>query len=186
MKRVLVLLLFLIAAPAGAQDVREPLMLVAAPELQGLYSRTALLVIPAGNGHLGFIVNRATRTRLSTLFPQHEPSAKVADPVHFGGPEMANAVFAVVPHDPGTDALPLFDGVFLVTDAAAVDRVIEEAPDEARFFVGFVGWRPGELQAEIDAGYWYVDDADAKLFFRSDTEGLWRDLVDRLVNRVTA
>lgn len=186
MKQILVLCLLLTTAAARAQPAGEPLMLVAAPALEGLYNRTALLVVPMGAGHMGFIINRATRLNLATLFPGHAPSKQVSDPVHFGGPEMANAVFAVVPQDPGKGAVPLLDGAFLVSDAAAVDRVIERSPDEARFFVGFVGWRPGELKAEIEAGYWYVDDADPALFFREDTGGLWEELVDRLANRLTA
>jgi putative AlgH/UPF0301 family transcriptional regulator len=33
----------------------------------------------------------------------------------------------------------------VVTSSDAVDRVIEQTPNDARYFVGFVGWQPGEL-----------------------------------------
>ena len=73
---------------AAAQNLDRPLLLVAVPELQGPYNHTALLVMSAGEGlHFGFILNRATGVKLSTLFPEHAPSAKVVDPVYFGGPE---------------------------------------------------------------------------------------------------
>jgi putative transcriptional regulator len=159
MKRILLWLSLAIAgAAAQAQTTGKPLMLVASPALQGLYSRTTLIAIPAGERHVGFIVNRATKLSLATLFPSHAPSAKVVDPVHFGGPEMADALFAVVRRNPGTDAVPLFGGLYLVASAEAVDRVIEQTPADARFFAGFVGWQPGELEKEIDAGYWHVMD----------------------------
>ena len=62
----------------------------------------------------------------------------------------------------------------------AIDRVIEQTPNDARYFAGFVGWQAGELEKEIDAGYWYVADADPALFFRHDTSALWQELILRL------
>jgi putative transcriptional regulator len=182
MKRVLLSLLLMVAAGARAQSPGEPLMLVASPAMQGFYSRTALVVLPAGDEHIGFILNRVTPIALKALFPDHAPSAKLVDPLYVGGPEMVDSLFAVVRSDPGGGAAPLFGGLYLASSAEAVDRVIEQAPREVRFFAGFVGWRAGELKEEIDAGYWYVTDADPALFFRRDTTRLWDELVERLGN----
>jgi putative transcriptional regulator len=174
-----------IAAGVQAQTTAKPLMLVASPELQGGYSRTTLIAVPVGDSHLGFIVNRATDVTLGQLFPQHAASAKVVDPVHIGGPEMKDVLFAVVRRNPGADAVPLFGGLYLVASEEAVDRVIEKSPGDARFFAGYVGWQPGELEKEIEAGYWFVTDADSAVFFRPDTTGLWEELVKRLSNGPT-
>ena len=35
-------------------------------------------------------------------------------------------------------------------------RLLEDAPNDARYFIGFVGWQPGELDAEIARGFWFV------------------------------
>lgn len=166
---------------ALAQDAERPLLLVATPDLQGPYSHTAVLAVPTGEGqHVGFILNRATSVKLGTLFPDHAPSAKVADPVYFGGPEMVGSIFAIVRHDPGAHALRLFGDVFVTANANAVDQIIEKTPNDARYFAGFVGWQPGELDAELRAGYWYAAEPDAALFFRKDTEGLWEELLKGL------
>ena len=134
------------------EDLGKPHLLVATPELKGLYGRTALLAVPLEGQHIGFILNRATDLTLAHLFPDHVPSAKVVDPVYFGGPEMVGAIFAVVRRNPGGAALPLFDGLFVTASAPAVDRIIEQTPNDARYFAGFVAWRPGELAKEIEAG----------------------------------
>ena len=177
-------LLFLAACAAHAQDLDKPLLLVAAPDLQGPYSRTTLLVVPLDGQHFGFILNRATDLKLATLFPEHAPSAKVTDPVYLGGPEHANEVFAVVPHDPGEPSLRLFGDVFLTAHAPMVDRIIEQTPNEARYFVGFVGWQPGELAAELDKGYWYVADPDPALVFTKDARRMWESQMKRLGKRL--
>ncbi|HKX37242.1 MAG TPA: YqgE/AlgH family protein, partial [Burkholderiales bacterium] len=56
---------------------------------------------------------------------------------------------------------------------------IETTPNEARYFVGYVGWRPGELKSEIDRGLWSVVGADPEVAFRKDTEGLWEELLQQ-------
>lgn len=184
MKKFLIAgLLIAAACTTSAQEPDRPLLLVAAPDLQGLYNRTALLVVPAAGGqHLGFIINRATDVKLATLFPDHAPSAKVVDPVYFGGPEMVQSIFALVRRDPGVPALHLFGDLFVTGNGAAVDRIIEQTPNDARYFVGFVGWQPGELAKELEAGFWFVTEPDAALLFRKDTDVMWDELIKRLGN----
>ena len=151
-----------------------------------MYSRTALLVVPAAGGqHFGFILNRATEVKLATLFPEHAPSSKVADPVYFGGPEMISSIFAVVRRDPGA-ALHLFGELFVTANSAAVDGIIESTPNDARYFVGFVGWGHGELAKELADGFWYVEEPDAKLLFSQDTGQMWEGLLKRAGKSVPA
>jgi len=165
---------------AHAQDVSKARLLVASPTLQGPYRQTTVVAVPAEGRHFGFILNRATELRLSTLFPDHAPSAKVAEPVYFGGPEMVDALFAVVPGNPGEQALPLFGELFVTSAATAIDRIIEQTPNDARYFAGFVSWKPGELESEIARGHWYVTEPDAGLVFRRNTSGMWEELLKRL------
>lgn len=169
------------ACTAQSQDLDRPLLLVASPDLQGPYSRTALLVVPAAGGqHLGFILNRATDLTLATLFPEHAPSAKVVDPVYLGGPEMMGSIFAIVRRDPGVPALHLFGDLFVTGNGAAIDHIIEQTPNDARYFTGFVGWQAGELAKELEGGFWYVTDPDPALPFSKETGRMWEELVKRV------
>lgn len=177
------ILLALGAGASDAQDLGRPLLLVATPELEGPYRQTALLVVPMGGQHVGFILNRATDTTLASLFPLHAPSVKVADPVYFGGPERANAIFAVVPRNPGAPSMRLFGELYVTAQSDAVDRIIEQTPNDARYFAGFVGWRPGELAAELDKGFWFTAEPDAALVFSDDTASMWDALMRRLGKR---
>ena len=57
-------------APAAAQDLTKPVLLVAKPTLQGPYMQTALIAVPIGDKHIGFILNRATNVTLAKVFPE--------------------------------------------------------------------------------------------------------------------
>lgn len=173
-------LLFGCAPAALAQGQEEAIILVAHPQFRdNEYRQTVLIAAPAPNGgHVGVILNRPTRRSLGSLFPEHEPSKKVHDPVYYGGPFSRGALVALVRADsaPGSGSVPLMKNLYLAFRANTIDHVIETTPNEARYFVGYVGWRPGELKSEIDRGLWSVTGADIDTIFRKDTEGLWEEL----------
>ena len=139
------------------------------------------MVAPFGNNqHYGFIINRPTAFRLGDMFPGHAPSQQVVDPVFLGGPVYTRLIFALVQGErkPGRGCLRMTPGLYAVFDGRAVNQVIAESPQRARFFTGFVVWRPGELAREIADRLWYVLGPDASLV-TGDTRGIWERLVAR-------
>jgi len=162
---------------ARAQDPGKPLMLVASPTLEGPYRHTTLIAVPMDGKHVGFILNRATEVKLSALFPDQPAAKKVTRPVYLGGPEMFDSLFVVVRRDPGGQSLQLSTGLFVTGKAEVINRIMERTPNDARYFVGFVGWAAGELADEIERGLWIVTEADAGVVFRNDTKGMWEELV---------
>ena len=177
------ILLLSLPALARAQLQEDAILLVAHPAFRDLeYRQTVLLAAPAPNGgHVGVILNRPTKRSLGSLFPEHEPSKKVVDPVFYGGPFSRGALVALVRADqaPGAGSVLLMHNLYLAFRANTIDHVIETTPNEARYFVGYVGWRPGELRGEIDRGLWTVANADLELIFRKDTESLWEELLQQ-------
>ena len=182
MLRALAACLFLaLSGAAFAQSQDEAVLLIAHPAFRDLeYRQTVLIAAPVpSGGHVGVILNRPTRRSLGSLFPDHEPSKKVAEPVYYGGPFSRGALVALVKadHAPGAGSVLLMKNLYLAFRANTIDEVIENTPNEARYFVGYVGWRPGELRTEIDRGLWSVHNADVGTIFRKDTEGLWEELL---------
>jgi len=177
------ILLLSLPALARAQLQEDAMLLVAHPAFRDLeYRQTVLLAAPAPNGgHVGVILNRPTKRSLGSLFPEHEPSKKVVDPVFYGGPFSRGALVALVraDHAPGAGSVLLMRNLYLAFRANTIDHVIETTPNEARYFVGYVGWRPGELKSEIDRGLWSVTNAESDTIFRKDTEGLWEELLQQ-------
>jgi len=175
------LLLVLPWAAQAQQD--DAIFLIAHPMFRDLdYRQTVLLAAPAPNGgHVGVILNRPTRRSLGSLFPEHEPSRKVVDPVYYGGPFSRGALVALVKADaaPGAGSVLVMKNLYLAFRANTIDHVIESQPNDARYYVGYVGWRPGELKGEIDRGLWSVINADPDVVFRKDTEGLWEELLQQ-------
>jgi putative transcriptional regulator len=178
------LLLGLVFPAAGfAADISDTVILVAKRELRdGVYGSSILLARPVdADRHVGLIVNKPTQTTLATLFPDHAPSRKVADPVFLGGPVGSGVIFALVrrKESPGTRSLKIGPDLFLATDSRVVDQIIEAEPSQARFFSGVVVWNAGELAEEVRRGLWFVQAPRSELVLRKPA-GLWEELVHRL------
>ena len=169
-------------APAAAQD-EDAVILVAHPAFRDMdYRQTVLLAAPVPNGgHVGVILNRPTRGTLGSLFPEHEPSKKVIDPVYYGGPYSRGALVALVKTEttPGAGTVMLMKNLYMAFPVKTIDRIIETTPNDARFYIGYVLWRPGELKGEIERGVWSVLGADTDLVFRKDMDGMWEELLQQ-------
>jgi len=161
----------------------DAVFLVADPALRDLdYRRAVILAAPApSGGHVGVIINRPTRRSLFSLFPDHEPSKKVIEPVFYGGPFSSGTLVALVKADasPGGGTVAMMPHLFLAFRVTTIDHVIESTPNAARYYVGYVGWRPGELRREIDRGLWSVLSADVDVVFRKDMDGLWEEMLQQ-------
>lgn len=179
------------ASPTRAQSAAESgaVLLVASPNLvDAAYYHSVVIALPVeGDRHIGLIVNRPTRRTLASLFPEHAPSKAVVEPVFFGGPMSRSAVFALARGVAanGNGSVRVLPGVSLSINVNVVDKLIEEWPNDSRYYVGNVMWRPGELAQEIRRGVWNVLNADPDVVFTKDPEHLWDEL-SRMVRGVMA
>ncbi len=170
---------------ARAQDLDGPQILVASPQLQGGYRGTVILAVPfPTGGHIGVILNRPTEVTMAQAFPDHEASKAVRDHIYVGGPQLeASGEARIVALAKGPSVhpsdIPVAKDLWLVVNGAAVDAVIEARPNDARYFVGYVGWRPGELAQELRKGYFIARPLDREKLFLPDTSNLWRNLAPR-------
>ncbi|HMH18541.1 MAG TPA: YqgE/AlgH family protein [Burkholderiales bacterium] len=180
--RVLIAAFAVLCFSAAAAAPGETVLLVAKRQLDDdpLWNSTILIAKPVeGGGYVGFIVNKPTTMSLGEMFPEHAPSKKVADPLFLGGTVDINRVFALVErHASAKDsAILVAPDLFLAYDSNAVDHIIESESDHARFFLGLVVWRPGQLDDELERGLWYVQKPEAALVLRRKTDNLWEELV---------
>jgi putative transcriptional regulator len=172
----------LIAAPAQAQAPSNAVFLVARPGMPDPnFRETVVLVVQAEGGGeaTGVIINRPTDRSLAEILPG-ERFGSFTDPIFFGGPVAQQGLFALFQSDKYSGAaIPMLPGVWLAVQPDSVDGLVSKPPQKIRFFTGYAGWAPGQLQGELDRGDWLVVDADAKTVFEKNTAQLWQDMVRR-------
>jgi len=170
------------AAAAQAQAPSKAVFLIARPGMPDPnFRETVVLVVQAEGGGeaTGVIINRPTNRSLAEILPG-ERFSRFTDPIFFGGPVAQQGLFALFQSDKYSGAaVPMLPEVWLAVLPDSVDGLVSNPPAKMRFFSGYAGWAPGQLQGEVDRGDWLVAEADAKAIFLKDTSKLWQDMVRR-------
>jgi putative transcriptional regulator len=173
----------LAAAQADEPAEREPVLLVASPELQDPnFAQTVVLVLfPAAGGPMGVILNRPTPFTLGKLFPDEPALKSREDPVAFGGPVRLQALMFLFHAQRQTEgAVHVMDDLYLSGNGDVLDLLLDEPRGAvARYFVGYSGWAPSQLRMEISLGAWYVLPADLETILKADPKRMWKELLLR-------
>ncbi|MCZ7564832.1 MAG: YqgE/AlgH family protein [Burkholderiales bacterium] len=157
-------------------------LLVAKPQLvDPNFQETVVLVAGTPDGAaVGVIINRPTRQALADILPGNPALARFTEPLFFGGPVAVGGLFAVFrAAEPAGAAVRVAEDLWIALDPATIERLMRTPPAEIRFFIGYSGWAPGQLQAELARGAWWTLPVDAKLAFRPDPSSLWEELANR-------
>jgi len=137
-------------------------------------------------GAMGLIINKQLASvTLGELFAQLEiePSAVAGSrPVHFGGPVEAGRGFVLHTADYREEATLHVGGNISVTATLDVLRAIgkNRGPRRSLFALGYAGWAPGQLDAEIQANGWLSVPADDEIVFSSDYDRKWNRALAKL------
>jgi len=185
----------LLIASAGAHAQGDPgraFLLVANPSLPDPnFAGSVVLVVRVDEGGpLGVILNRPTTISLDAVYPDRADAANRKDVVYFGGPVHQDALlFAFRSATKPAQGMLVVDDIYISGYSQVLDELLRhpENSAEQRFFVGYSGWADGQLEAEIEAGGWYVLPLDIDALFRMKPQGMYEELLRRaLVPRIEA
>lgn len=158
-------------------------LLIAEPMLgDPNFERSVVLMIEhTDEGALGVVLNRPTDLEVGTVLD--EWAGLAADPpvLYVGGPVEQNGVIAL-----GRRAGqgPSLGWSQVMGDLGTVD--LNQEPEDLapeltgiRFFAGYSGWGPGQLEAELAQDAWVVVEAVVDDVFAPDPETMWRSVLRR-------
>jgi putative transcriptional regulator len=137
-------------------------------------------------GAMGLVVNKLLASlTMEELFTHLKLEASVlgnARPVHFGGPVEPGRGFVLHTADYREDATLVVGDGFAVTATLDILRAIGRGggPRRSLLALGYAGWAPGQLDAEMQANGWLSVTADSDLVFDDDFEAKWRRALAKL------
>jgi putative transcriptional regulator len=173
-------LVFGMASPASAGEEKSQttILLVARAELPDPNFRSSLVLVMnhIGPAPIGVIVNRPTKIAVSRLFPDIKALAELDAKLYFGGPvELDSVSFVFRASKPPEDAARVLEGVYVSTNRELLRKLLRrDKPMEGlRIFIGYSGWAPGQLEAEIARGDWTLAPAEADTIFDEKSQHPW-------------
>lgn len=163
-------------------------LLIAMPGMTDPRFQRTVLYMCAHNedGAMGLVVNKLFGSiTFNDLLDQlgledTKPTANL--PVHYGGPVESGRGFVLHSVDYVREGTLVVDDEVALTATIDILRAIAEnrGPKRSFLLLGYAGWGPGQLDAEIQANGWLNVPCDEDLLFDPDLEAKWERAIGKL------
>jgi putative transcriptional regulator len=163
-------------------------MLVAMPTMSDeRFSRSVVYICAhTEDGAMGLVVNKLLDSltfpdlleQLGLESSEHGEQIRL----HFGGPVESARGFVLHSTDYVHDATMVVDDNIALTATVDVLKAMAngEGPSRSLLALGYAGWAPGQLDAEIQSNGWLMVPADEELVFGEDVGSKWHQAINKI------
>jgi len=159
-------------------------LLVASPDLvdPNFLKAVVLMVQHGDKGALGLVLNRPTNTTVKQALAQiGDTPCHRKELLRLGGP-CQGSLMAVHTRE-ALKEMEILPRVYFSADSDHLEQLVLTKGDPVRFFVGFAGWGPGQLEAELETGSWRTMTATAEHVFQGGSD-LWEMVTKEITSSV--
>ncbi len=134
------------------------------------------IVEHTANGAMGLVINRPQELNLADILEQLRPEVEPPllcqhVPIFIGGPVQTDRGFVLHPSGPKYQATVDLDGVSLSTSQDVLFAIADGVgPEKSLIALGYAGWEPGQLEAELADNAWLTCPFDADILFNTSSE----------------
>jgi putative transcriptional regulator len=156
------------------------------PQLQDPnFLRSVMMIVQHDeDGTFGLVLNRPADMSASDLCSGLDVKwgGDPDLPLHWGGPVQPQTGWMLFAADgrPGAfadEATELADGVYFAGSLDMLRAIAEAPPGDVLLFLGYAGWGPGQLEAEMAEGVWLTAPASREALFSVESDELWEHVV---------
>lgn len=166
------------------KEVTKGTLLISAPFLGDIFKRSVILITEHNEeGSVGFIINKSTDYKLHEViddFPEFDA------PVYAGGPVQQNALNFIHRSNVYLEgAFEISNGIYWGGNFEMLKLLIENGsvdPEDFKFFLGYSGWSPEQLNNEIRQNSWYLKKSTEENIFDQDPGKLWSKVLKSMGN----
>lgn len=162
-------------------------LLVASPEMKDpRFVETVIYMVQHNaTGTFGLVINRPlAKGPMQDLLKglgSKITGVKGEIVIHYGGPVSPESGFILHTDDLLLDtSTKIKDGLAVTSDVKLLEAMARgKGPRRALVIMGYAGWAPGQLEAELKADAWFVVPADKALIFGKDSDKKWHQALDK-------
>ena len=164
-------------------------ILISEPFLSDHYFRRSIVYLTEHNdeGSLGFVLNKPLDISISEIVEDF-PSSDF--PISVGGPVSNNTVhFIHTLGDQVPNSVAVTDGIYWGGDFDHIKNLIADgriSSHQLRFFLGYAGWSPGQLDGEMKENAWLVGKIAPRMVMQGIESEFWSDILARYNNKYRA
>lgn len=143
------------------------------------FNRTVVLLIECTeNNCVGLIINQPIKFKINQIIK----GINIDDYIFAGGPVMHNNAFGIHNYSLCKDKSTILPNVYLGYDEILLDKLEKQSDPHIKFkfFIGYSGWAPNQLEEEIHHKMWVVSTADEQLILHTPADLIWENAVKEL------
>ncbi len=149
------------------------------------FERTTILLTEHNEeGSVGFILNKPSDSRVSEIM---DDLKEFDSRVFIGGPVQQDTLHFVHRITTLSDAIEIAPGLYWGGNFDQLVALVDTqklAATDIKFFLGYSGWSPGQLEEELKIDSWIVSDQiSEELVFETDPEQMWKTAMRGLGGR---
>ncbi|MCX6256790.1 MAG: YqgE/AlgH family protein [Bacteroidia bacterium] len=158
-------------------------VLIAEPFLDDMYFGHAIVLLTEHNneGTVGFVINNRIELKINEIlidFPRFDA------PVSIGGPVGKDTVHFI--HTIGKsirNCKHVLDNLYWGGEFEELKQLINSGavhPRQVRFFIGYSGWMPGQLESELANNSWVVSELSSQIIMKYHEKSNWNQTLEKL------
>jgi len=157
-------------------------ILISEPSLRDFYFRQSVILLAEHNddGSFGVIINKPIEARMKDII---KGFTGYSQPVYLGGPVRTDSIFFIHTREDIEQSIPIMKGLFWGGDLDAIRLMLKTkamTQKEIRFFVGYSGWSPNQLDRELKEKSWVLSQTTVKEIINDHPETLWSNYLKNM------
>lgn len=157
-------------------------VLISEPLLNDSYFKRSVVLLTeySENGAVGFVLNKPIDMSINEIiddFPEFKASIYVGGPVAKDTIHFLHTLPDLIPN-----SVHVKDNIYWGGDFDRIKELITEGliqPSQIRFFLGYSGWSPKQLDEEIENNAWLISEINSEKIMQPD-QSLWTKTLKEL------
>lgn len=166
-------------------ELAAPTFLIAVPQLgDPNFFRTVVFMLEHGQqGSMGLVISRQSDLTMGAFCGSQGLTygGDASQAVYFGGPVQTERAFILhTPGPKGPETEEVLDGVSISYSFESLKLLSQAPTEQLRVYLGYAGWAPDQLAAEINEGAWLIHEASAGLVFAATDKDPWTEALKEM------
>ncbi len=157
-------------------------VLISEPFLNDTYFRRSVVLLTehSKEGSVGFVLNKPVDLSVNDVlsdFPDIEAEISIGGPVNTNTVHYIHTIGTAIPN-----SVQVLENLYWGGDFEVVKKMITEGKirgHEIRFFLGYAGWSPNQLENELSENAWLVSEMNADQIMKGPDHNLWKDILKK-------
>jgi putative transcriptional regulator len=161
-------------------------ILIAEPYLNDIYFKRSIVFLTEHNdeGSIGFVLNKPVNLQIEEIindFPNFDCNISIGGPVNTNTVHYLHTLGDLLPN-----SVHVCDNIFWGGNFDAIKNLVNEKSvlkNQIRFFLGYSGWMPKQLDEELAQNSWLVSTIRPELVMNHNMNEIWKEVLNCLGNK---